>query len=60
MRQQNIKPSYEEVRDALKTISKYCDETESKYCAEICIVYKLLGVCVPEPLCMHQKIKKID
>lgn len=51
MEQQNQKPSIDEVKDALKTISKYCSKTE--YCSETdlkdcergCEIYKLLGGC---------------
>lgn len=45
MEQQNKKPSYEEVKNALKTISKYCSDTDLKDCDEGCIVYQLLGDC---------------
>lgn len=45
MEQQNNKPSVEEVKNALKTISKYCSETHLKDCDEGCIVYQLLGGC---------------
>lgn len=45
MEQQNKKPSYEEVKDALKTISKYCSEINAKDCDEGCIINQLLGGC---------------
>ena len=45
MEQQNKKSSYEEVKDALKTISKYCSDTDSKDCTDGCKIYQLLGGC---------------
>ena len=45
MEQQNNKLSVEELKDALKTISKYCSDTDLKDCDEGCIVYQLLGGC---------------
>ena len=46
MEQQNNKPSVEELKDALKTISKYCSEINAKDCYKGgCLVYQLLGDC---------------
>lgn len=45
MEQQNQKSSFEEVKGALKTISKYCFGTDLEDCAEDCEIYQLLGGC---------------
>lgn len=45
MEHQNEKPSIEEVKEALRTISKYCDKTDTKDCDENCAIYQLLGDC---------------
>lgn len=49
MEQQNQRPSIEEVKDALKTISKYCRSVTSEDCAKKCEIHELLGGC---PICV--------
>lgn len=46
MNQQNERPSIEEVKDALRTISDYCCETDLKDCLEGCAISQLLGGCL--------------
>ena len=45
MDQQNERPSIEEVKDALRTISDFCCETDLKDCPEGCKIHQLLGGC---------------
>lgn len=45
MNQQKESPSFEEVKDALKIISKYCFKTELEDCPENCKIHQLLGGC---------------
>ena len=45
MEQQNNKPSEEELKDALKIISKYCSAINGRNCYTVCRIYQLLGDC---------------
>lgn len=45
MEQQNEKLSFKEVKDALKTISKYCSSVSLEDCSESCKIHQLLGGC---------------
>lgn len=45
MEQQNQKPSFEEVKDALRTISNFCFKTALEDCEKNCKIYQLLGGC---------------
>lgn len=49
MEQENNKPSIEEVKDALRTISDFCCETDLKDCPDGCEIRKLLGGCPTGP-----------
>ena len=61
MEQENKKPSYEEVKNALKTISKYCSDTDLKDCDEgRCIINQLLGDCPTGVFASAPDIWKID
>ena len=60
MEQQNEKLSFEEVKDALKIISKYCSETDLKDCDEGCKIYQLLGDCPTGTFTSSPEDWKID
>ena len=61
MEQQNEKLSFEEVKDALKTISKYCSEINAKDCNKGgCLVYQLLGDCPTGTFTSSPEDWKID
>ena len=61
MEQQNEKLSFEEVKDALKIISKYCSEINAKDCnEERCIIYQLLGDCPTGTFTSSPEDWKID
>lgn len=49
MEQQNEKLSLEEVKDALRTISKYCSTVQVEDCAKECEIHQILGGC---PICV--------
>lgn len=60
MEQQNKKTSIEEVKDALRTISNFCFETDIKDCPEGCEIYQLLGGCPTEVFTTTPEDWKID
>ena len=45
MNPQNEISSIEEVKDALRTISKYCSKVDAKDCPKGCKLYQILGGC---------------
>lgn len=49
MEQENNKPSFEEIKGALRTISKYCSSVTLEHCAKECEIHEILGGC---PICV--------